>query len=208
MKRNAKKIPNNPKSPAVDFISRRFETLVAQIEYPRDRKPVAEDEAHFDVVVIGSGYGGSIAASQFAGMRKANSSDPLHVCLLERGTERLPGSFPSTLAQLPTEVRFFTHTSNDTPLSNEPKIYGNRSGLFDIRVGDGQSVLVGNGLGGGSLINAGVMLQPSDKVFADSVWPTAIRNDKNLDTTFKDSLELVGATLDNAPHHERPINVD
>ncbi len=209
MKRNAKNIPTNSKSPAVEFISRRFETLVAQIEYPPDKKEeTKEEEAHFDVVVVGSGYGGSIAASQFASMRKANSNTPLHVCLLERGTERLPGSFPSTLAQLPTEVRFFAHTSNDTPLSNEPKVRGNRSGLFDIRVGDGQSVLVGNGLGGGSLINAGVMLQPSDTVFADSVWPTAIRNDKSLDTTFKESLELVGATVGNAPHHEKPINVD
>ena len=204
MKRNAKNIPTNSKSPAVEFISRRFETLVAQIEYPPDKKEETKEEAHFDVVVVGSGYGGSIAASQFANMRKANSKDPIRVCLLERGTERLPGSFPSTLAQLPTEVRFFAHTSNDTPLSNVPKVRGNRSGLFDIRVGDGQSVLVGNGLGGGSLINAGVMLQPSDTVFADSVWPTAIRNDKNLDTTFKESLELVGATAVSYTHLTLP----
>ena len=60
MKRNAKNIPTNSKSPAVEFISRRFETLVAQIEYPPDKKEKTQEKAHFDVVVVGSGYGLSL----------------------------------------------------------------------------------------------------------------------------------------------------
>ena len=43
----------------------------------------------YDVVVVGSGYGGGIAASRMARAGKK-------VCLLERGKEFLPGDFPDT----------------------------------------------------------------------------------------------------------------
>jgi cholesterol oxidase len=44
-------------------------------------------EEHFDAVVVGSGFGGSVTAFRLAeaGMR---------VCLLERGKAYPPGSFP------------------------------------------------------------------------------------------------------------------
>ena len=48
--------------------------------------------ADYDVVVIGSGYGGGISASRLA---RAGRS----VCLLERGKEFLPGEFPDTLLE-------------------------------------------------------------------------------------------------------------
>ena len=44
---------------------------------------------------------------------------------------------------------------------------GSRTGLFDFRLGADIHVLVGCGLGGGSLINAGVALKPDARVFAD-----------------------------------------
>ena len=46
--------------------------------------------SRYDVVVIGSGYGGAIAASRLA---RAGRS----VCLLERGSERWPGEYPANL---------------------------------------------------------------------------------------------------------------
>jgi cholesterol oxidase len=48
--------------------------------------------AHYDVVVVGSGYGGSIAASRLA---RAGRS----VCLLERGRELQPGEYPDNAAE-------------------------------------------------------------------------------------------------------------
>lgn len=49
--------------------------------------PNTEIKPLYDVVVIGSGYGGSIAASRCA---RAGQS----VCVLERGKEWRPGDFP------------------------------------------------------------------------------------------------------------------
>ena len=53
---------------------------------------------------------------------------------------------------------------------------GSRTGLFDFRLGADIHVLVGCGLGGGSLINAGVALKPDARVFADPAWPEEVRD--------------------------------
>jgi len=66
---------------------------------------VQADEANvpevFDLVIVGSGYGGSIAAEHFAGAATAaggRSGQPFKVLLLERGNEYLPGEFPGRFA--------------------------------------------------------------------------------------------------------------
>jgi choline dehydrogenase-like flavoprotein len=45
-----------------------------------------------------------------------------------------------------------------------------REGLFDLRIGRHVSALLANGLGGGSLINAGVLVEPDADVFKKN-WP-------------------------------------
>lgn len=62
---------------------------------------------------------------------------------------------------------------------------GSEQGLFDVRLGDDMHVLVGCGLGGGSLINAGVALRPDPRVFEDPVWPGQIAQDGLLDKGFE-----------------------
>lgn len=52
-----------------------------QTRYPRISRPVELLRHQYDVVVIGSGYGGGVAASRMA---RAGQS----VCVLERGKER------------------------------------------------------------------------------------------------------------------------
>src|SRR6188508_2024683 len=61
---------------------------------------------------------------------------------------------------------------------------GLRTGLFDFRLGADIHVLVGCGLGGGSLINAGVALKPDPRVFSDAVWPDEVTRDGLLDIGF------------------------
>jgi cholesterol oxidase len=46
-------------------------------------------------------------------------------------------------------------------------------------------VLVGCGLGGGSLVNAGVALRPDARVFADEAWPGQLAQDGLLDEGFR-----------------------
>ena len=57
--------------------------------FPRLSSDHNELESHYDVIIVGSGYGASIAASRCA---RAGQT----VCVLERGKEWLPGSFPES----------------------------------------------------------------------------------------------------------------
>src|SRR4051812_12295967 len=57
--------------------------------YNRLSIPYSELKNHYDVVVIGSGYGASIAAC-----RSARAG--LSVCVLEKGKEFQPGQYPES----------------------------------------------------------------------------------------------------------------
>lgn len=122
-------------------------------------QPCVNGEVEVDAVVIGSGYGGSVAALRLA-------EEGRKVLVLERGAEFRPGDFPNHVGQLPKYLR--AHGLDGT--------VGHVGGVMDFRIGEGMASLVANGLGGGSLINAGVMMQPDDDVFAQKPWPTEIRN--------------------------------
>src|SRR5437762_11983568 len=100
--------------------------------------PIDTIKAHYSVVVIGSGYGGGIAASRLA---RAGQS----VCVLERGKEFQPGEYPDT------DVEFLSEIQAHLP---DGRTIGSRLGLYDLRVNPELNALVGCGLGGTSLINA------------------------------------------------------
>jgi cholesterol oxidase len=119
--------------------------------------PLDRLEPHYDAVVVGSGYGGGVAASRLARMGK-------RVAVLERGREFVTGEFPSRFPDLRAEMQ----------LAGRSMRMGSPTGLYDIRFGADMHVLVGCGLGGGSLINAGVALRPDPRVFRDPVWPGQI----------------------------------
>ncbi|MDZ7683688.1 MAG: GMC family oxidoreductase N-terminal domain-containing protein [Gammaproteobacteria bacterium] len=117
----------------------------------------------FDVLIVGSGYGGSIAAHHLAGVQR--DGKPLSVGVLERGQEYVEGEFPAEGGDLPRHAR--------VAAAGARAASGVLDGLFDLRLGPEVSSLVGNGLGGGSLINAGVMIRPLPEVFDDH-WPTGL----------------------------------
>src|SRR5262245_11366180 len=71
----------------------------------------------YDVVVLGSGYGGAVTAARLATAQWPNPKPTL--CVLERGKEWLPGQFPDRLDRALTEGR-----SSLQPL-----------GLYDFRFG-------------------------------------------------------------------------
>ncbi len=127
----------------------------------RMSRPIEAMNDHYDVVVIGSGYGGGIAASRLA---RAGRS----VCLLERGRELHPGEYPEHVLQATEQCQFNTPDGH----------LGSRLGMFEFHVNPNQQVLVGCGLGGTSLINANVALKAVPAVWADPRWPQAIRDDQ------------------------------
>ncbi|MGA9856397.1 MAG: GMC family oxidoreductase, partial [Solirubrobacteraceae bacterium] len=98
---------------------------------------------HFDAVVVGSGFGGSVTAARLAeaGWR---------VCLLERGRAYPPGSFPRS----PLGVK---HNFWDP----DNRLYG----MFDLWSFSGLDALCASGLGGGSLIYANVFLRKDERWF-------------------------------------------
>lgn len=115
----------------------------------------------FDAIVIGSGYGGSVAALRLA-------KKGYRTLVLERGGEYLPGDFPNDFGLVPKALRV------NVPTQGMPA--GNASGLLELHLGQGMVAITGNGLGGGSLVNAGVAIAPDDDVFSQAAWPAAIRN--------------------------------
>ena len=131
----------------------------------------------YDVVVVGSGYGGGVAASRLA---RAG----LRVCVIERGREFLTGEFPARLPELRRELQ----------IVGEKMRSGRRTGLFDFRLGSDIHVLIGCGLGGGSLINAAVGLRPDTRVFADAAWPGEVREDGLLDQGFARARTMLRPT--------------
>jgi len=98
---------------------------------------------HFDAVVVGSGFGGSVTAYRLA---EAGRS----VCLLERGKPYPPGSFPRS----PMQMR-----------SNYWAPSEGRRGLFNLRAFRHVDAIVSAGLGGGSLIYANVLLRKDERWF-------------------------------------------
>jgi len=128
-------------------------------------EPVSRIGAHYDVVVVGSGYGGGIAASRMA---RAGRS----VCVLERGREILPGDYPNDLAQARAELQIDTAQGR----------LGASQGLFNLHVNNDVLALVGCGLGGTSLINANVALEMDQRLFADPLrpWPAEFQRDPDL----------------------------
>jgi len=122
----------------------------------------------YDVIVVGSGYGAGVAASRLARAGK-------RVAVLERGREVLTGQFPSRFPDL----------KNDFQVTGKRLRTGSSSALYDVRLGEDMHVLVGCGLGGGSLVNAGVALRPDTRVFADPVWPGQILQDGLLEEGFR-----------------------
>jgi len=130
-------------------------------------RPIDTVKDRYDVIVVGSGYGGGVAASRLARAGK-------RVAVFERGREVLTGQFPSR----------FPDMKNELQVSGKRMRTGPSSALFDVRLGEDMHVLVGCGLGGGSLVNAGVALRPDPRVFKDEVWPGQIHQDGFLDEGF------------------------
>lgn len=137
-------------------------------------RPLSDMQPGYDAVVVGSGYGGGVAASRLTRMG-------YRVAILEQGLEHLPGEYPDTptkaLDELQVSVASVGH-------------FGRSTGLFDVHVNPNMNVLVGCGLGGTSLINANVALKADRRVFEDPAWPAGIA-DADLDEGYRRATAML-----------------
>jgi cholesterol oxidase len=111
----------------------------------------------YDVLIVGSGYGGAITAARL-GVANAAAGGKLAIAVLERGLEHPTGTFPESEKAALAELR-----SASNPL-----------GLIEIERFKTIDVIRGNGLGGTSLINFNVAIVPDREVFLAS-WPREFR---------------------------------
>jgi cholesterol oxidase len=107
----------------------------------------------YDVVVIGSGFGGAINACRLA---QAGRS----VCILERGKRWGKKDFPRTTGQV---ARAFWNY----------KDYG----LLDYRAFKNIDVIQASGVGGGSLVYFNVHIRTPPEIFENPRWPTGVKRD-------------------------------
>jgi cholesterol oxidase len=109
-------------------------------------------DSKYDVVVVGSGFGGGVTACRMA-------EQGLRVCVLERGRRFGPGDFPDRPEQVPLALWH--------PILNP-------GGMLDLRLMRDLSVITAAGVGGGSLVYANVQLRAPADVFSEDPWPDAI----------------------------------
>jgi cholesterol oxidase len=121
--------------------------------------------AHYDAAVVGSGFGGSVAAARLAEAGR-------RVLVLERGKAYAPGDFPRTPAAC--RRNFWDPGAG-------------LHGLFDVWSFRGIDALVASGLGGGSLIYANVLLRKD----SFESWPIAR---EELDPHYEVVERRLGAT--------------
>ncbi|KAI2629102.1 FAD/NAD(P)-binding domain-containing protein [Hypomontagnella submonticulosa] len=137
-------------------------------QFPRISKPVELMRHSYDCVVIGSGYGGGVAASRMA---RAGES----VCLLERGKERWPGEYPDGTGDAVGQVHYSGEFA-PTWLPSKLVEGGDPTGMYHLIFGNGQNAVVCNGLGGTSLMNANVYLEADKETLQQEAWPEEIRD--------------------------------
>jgi cholesterol oxidase len=97
----------------------------------------------YEALVVGSGFGGAVAASRLA-------QAGVDVAVIERGRRFPRGDFPRDTAR-------------------PDQLLWHHGGPFDIRPLNDVLVVLGAGLGGGSLVYANVQMRPPADVFEG--WP-------------------------------------
>ncbi|MEO9328035.1 GMC oxidoreductase [Gordonia aurantiaca] len=112
------------------------------------RVSAVHDDA-VDVIVVGSGFGGSVAALRLAEQGR-------RVLVLEQGRRHTPDD----LLAARTDPRKYLWM---------PEL--GLKGFFWQRVLRHVGIIGGAGVGGGSIVWAGVLLEPKDQFFTDPSWP-------------------------------------
>lgn len=130
-------------------------------------------ELHFDVVVIGSGFGGSVTALR---LREKGYS----VAVLEAGKRFADKDFPKTSWRV-----------NKFLFAPALGCYG----IQRIHFLPDVLVLCGAGVGGGSLVYANTLYQPGDKYFNDPQWADITDWKCELEPWYEQARRMLGVEV-------------
>jgi cholesterol oxidase len=158
-------------------------SLVSDPALLRASRGARPGRADFDVLIIGSGYGGAVCAARLAAHRRSG----VKIAVLERGREWVPGTFPQHLLQFNPLLPFVRRTSSWMS-EQRPQ---NPLGLFGFYDGDVQ-VVIGSGLGGASLTNCAVVLEAEEQVFRQAAWPKELRSKDTLRPYYERARRMLG----------------
>lgn len=127
----------------------------------------------FDVIIIGSGFGGSVAALRLV-------EKGYRVAVLEAGARFNDEDFPKTSWRL-RKFLFF------------PKL-GLR-GIQRIHALPDVLILAGAGVGGGSLVYANTLYQPGDRYFSDEQWCDITDWKSELEPWYDQARRMLGVAM-------------
>ncbi|MEY4379764.1 MAG: hypothetical protein RLZZ378_167 [Actinomycetota bacterium] len=126
----------------------------------------------FDVIVIGSGFGGSVAALRL-------TEKNYHVAVLEAGKRFSDKDFPKTSWRI-NKFLFF------------PKL--GLKGIQRIHALPDVLVLAGAGVGGGSLVYANTLYKPPSSYFEDKQWRHITDWKEELSPWYDQASRMLGVT--------------
>ncbi|HMM50159.1 MAG TPA: GMC oxidoreductase [Burkholderiaceae bacterium] len=148
------------------------------------------NESQSEVLIIGSGFGGSVAASRLV-------EAGFDVTMLERGPWRDTVPVRSMgikdRSPLPKGLKILTHgfRSIRMPLFRKSPLVINKSGFFEAIFGDGLWVFCTSNVGGGSHAYSGLHGKPDNKYYWNNHCPQI--NSEIMDVYYEQVMNKLGS---------------